>query len=220
MHPVLIICVILAGVAVIVWIANTMEKNRISALEAVAQELGLDFIDKPGKDFAHHIGKTRLFNQGRSRRATNVMQGEANGVAVSIFGYWYTTGHGKRSHTHSQTVICFHSEQMNLPDFELRPEHLFHKIGSAFGYNDIDFASHPTFSKKYLLRGPNEEAIRDLFEPEKLEFFENLGKPLVSIEAEASRLIFYRAGKRLKPGYIRDFMEEGFRVYGLFRAQS
>ena len=32
-------------------------------------------------------------------------------------------------------------------------------------------------------------------------------------------MIFYRAGKRLKPEQIRGFMEEGFRVYGEFKRE-
>ena len=34
----------------------------------------------------------------------------------------------------AQTVIWFRSPQLSLPGFVMRPEHVFHKIGSAFGY--------------------------------------------------------------------------------------
>ena len=86
MHVGLIIGAIVAGVVAIIWVAHVMEKKRTAELEAVATDLGLDFIDKPGKDFASTFGKMYLFNQGHSRTATNVMQGEANGVAIAIFG--------------------------------------------------------------------------------------------------------------------------------------
>jgi hypothetical protein len=36
-------------------------------------------------------------------------------------------------------------------------------IVSAFGYQDIDFGNRPTFSSKYLLRGPDEPSVRNLF---------------------------------------------------------
>lgn len=53
-----------------------------------------------------------------------------------------------------------------------RPEHTFHKIISAFGYQDIDFGNRPTFSSKYLLRGPDEQGIRNLFIDALLGFYE------------------------------------------------
>ncbi len=220
MHVGLIIGAIVAGVVAIIWVAHVMEKKRTAELEAVATDLGLDFIDKPGKDFASTFGKMYLFNQGHSRTATNVMQGEANGVAIAIFGYRYTTGGGKHQHTHSQTVISFQSEHLDVPEFELRPEKVFHKIGFVFGYKDIDFDSHPVFSKQYLLRGPNEDAIRDLFDAARLEFFEDFGRNRVGVEAKGNRLIFYRPDKRVKPEQIRDLLEEGFHVYSQFKTKS
>ncbi|MEC9473853.1 MAG: hypothetical protein VX584_04130, partial [Actinomycetota bacterium] len=64
------------------------------------------------------------------------------------------------------------AEDLQLPTFVIRPENLFHKIGSTFGYQDIDFDAHPTFSKRYLLRGPDEEAIRNTFTDEFLSSYE------------------------------------------------
>jgi hypothetical protein len=46
-----------------------------------------------------------------------------------------------------------------MPHFALRPEKAWHKIGSWFGHQDIDFDSHPRFSSTYLLRGGDESAI-------------------------------------------------------------
>jgi hypothetical protein len=63
-------------------------------------------------------------------------------------------------------VISFQSSLLSLPEFELRSENMFHKIGKAFGCQDINFESHPEFSKRYLLRGADEEAVRTFFTPE------------------------------------------------------
>ena len=95
---------------------------------------------------------------------------------------------------------------------------MFHKIGQAFGFQDIDCDSHPDFSKQYLLRGPDEPAIRALFTSEVLAAFESLHR--VSVEASGDRLIFYRARKRIDPDDIQSFMEERFRVFELFRASA
>ena len=141
--------------------------------------------------------------------------GQTEDIELAIFGYRYTTGGGKHQHTHQQTVISFQSPHLSLPEFELRPESFLHKIGKVFGFEDVNFDSHPLFSKRYLLRGSDEAAIRDVFTSELLEYFE--AQDGVSIEASRNGLIYYRAGKRIKPTDVRPFMEEGFRVYGILK---
>ena len=48
--------------------------------------------------------------------------------------------------------------------------------------SDINFSSHLEFSRKYQLGGEDETAVRQLFHPEVLEFFESQGRG-VSVEA-------------------------------------
>ena len=211
----LLIIGILAVVGVILVVAHRFEKARSKQFQAVADELGLQFYPNGDTAIQNAIGQLRLFNQGHGRKTRNMLSGRTEDVDIAIFGYRYKTGGGKHQQTHQQTVISFRSPQLSLPEFELRPEHMFHKIGQAFGYKDIDFDSNPVFSKRYILRGQNEAAIRDLFTPEILAFFDV--QKGVSIEATNDRLIYYRASKRIKPEKVRSFMEEGFRIYVLFR---
>ena len=215
MELALVIIGILAVVGVIILVAHKFEKARSEKLKAVADQLGLQFHLDGDIAVRNAIGQLRLFNQGHGRKTRNMLSGRTEDVDVAIFGYRYKTGSGKHQHTHQQTVISFQSPHLSLPEFELRPEHVFHKIGQAFGYKDIDIASHPEFSKRYVLRGQNEAAIREMFTPELLEFLES--QKGVSIEAPNNQLIYYRAGKRIKPENVRSFMEEGFRVYVLLK---
>jgi len=97
----------------------------------------------------------------------------------------------------------------------LRPEGLMHKIGSLFGYQDIDFDSHPNFSKHYLLRGSDEEAIRELFDDDLLSFFETQEK--VCVEADGHDLIIYRQRKRIEPDTVQEFLREGFGIFARLR---
>ena len=135
---------------------------------------------------------------------------------VFVFDYRYTTGGGNNSHTWRQTVILFESDQMQLPKFALRPENVFHKIGQVFGYQDIDFHSHPEFSKRYLLRGESEGDIREIFSSEVRSFYETDGK--LSTEAAGKQLIHYRAGKRVDPEKLTDLIREGVKVLTLLRS--
>lgn len=123
-----------------------------------------------------------------------------------IFDYKYTTGDGEDSKDHRQTVAVFQLAGKTLPGFLLKPENLLHKIGSVFGYKDIDFEESPEFSRRYLLRGDDEKAVRSLFKPWVLSFFEQ--KPGWSVEGRGPWLVIYRQDKRLNPERFREFWNE------------
>ena len=151
---------------------------------------------------------------------TNVLHGDSEQLGygeefeVRTLDFTYQSGKG----TISQTVICFRSSQLSLPDFSMRPEYFFHKIGSKLGYQDIDFESHPTaveFSKKYLLRGKDEQTIRALFTDTVLTFFA-AHPDKVCVEGSDDQLIWYQPGKIIEPEDIPAFMKEGFEVFRLF----
>ena len=144
-----------------------------------------------------------------------MLHGVTEHVDVAIFGYEYMTRVGQHTSTAKQNVIYFRSPALNLPEFALRPENLFDKIGDVFGGQDIDFESHPKFSKSYSLRGSDEQKVRETFTDEVLSFFEN--QTGISTEGGGDQLIFYRAGKRIDPDQVSSFKQEGFRVFELFK---
>ena len=75
----------------------------------------------------------------------------------------------------------------------MRPENLGDKIVGWFRGNDIDFDTHPEFSKRFLLNGEDETAVRNLFTPQVMEYFE--AKKTLSAEAIGQTLLIYRQGK-------------------------
>ena len=189
-------------------------KKRTEQFALISAELKLNFFPKGSTSLFERLKAFHLFSKGRSRKIKNLMEGEANKVELAIFDYQYTTGGGENSHTYRQSILFFRSPKLHLPDFSLRPENVFHKIGGAFGYKDIDFVTHPIFSKSYLLRGDDEVSIRGLFNNELLNFIQSQQK--ISIEGSGDQLIFYRNKNRVKPEEVESFMEEGFQVFGQF----
>jgi hypothetical protein len=192
-----------------------LDKKRRIALQQTASQLGFDFRpDASAASVLSGVGGLDLFSLGRSPQVGNLIEGTAEGVHISLFDYQYTTGSGKNRSTHRQTVLLFRVEDAVLPPFSLRPENLFHKLGSALGYQDIDFGSNPKFSASYLLRGPEEPAIRQLFTPAALEFFEN--QPQCCVEAIGRYLILFRHHHLVKPENIPPFLETGLDVLSAF----
>jgi hypothetical protein len=186
-------------------------------MRAVADQLGLPFY--PGGDhLLPALAHFKLFSQGSARHIKNLLHGVTDDVEVGIFDYQYTTGGGQHSQTFFQSVVAFRSPRLNLPDFALRPENVFHRIGQVLGYQDIDFESRPDFSKAFLLRGSDEARIREVFDDEVLEFFE--GTTGVCVEGGGDQLIYCRSSKKVEPANTRSFMDDGFKVYLLFRSSA
>tara|TARA_A100001037_G_scaffold292775_1_gene308524 strand:- start:508 stop:1179 length:672 start_codon:yes stop_codon:yes gene_type:complete len=211
---VIIIVFIIFFVGLLILVFWRMGKKRTEQFALISAELKLNFFPKGSTSLFERLKPFHLFSKGWSRKIKNLMEGEAHKVELAIFDYQYTTHGGQHPQTHRQSLLFIRSPKLNLPDFSLRPENVFHKIGSAFGDKDIDFETHPIFSKSYLLRGDNEVTIRGLFNNELLNFIQSQQK--ISIEGSGDQLIFYRHKNRLKPEEVESFMEEGFQVLDQF----
>jgi hypothetical protein len=208
---------LLVVVAVIAYVYCRRERKRTEALRQLAEEWQFDFTPKDDGGLLNELAgwNSYLFSLGRGRAVYNVLRGRASGLEMAIFDYDYHTGGGKTRHDYCQTVVAFRFDGPPLPAFALRPENVWHKIGHQFGYQDIDFDGYPTFSSRYLLRGPNEAAVRAAFTDRVLSFYE--GTQGLSAEAGGDWLLHYRHGRRVEAERIRPFLEEGFQVLAAFR---
>jgi hypothetical protein len=209
---------ILGAVAlmVVIVVVNLLRaKKRTEQFRQIGKQLNLPFFSEGDNSLVVSLEHLHLFSRGRSKRIRNMLHGESSGVELAIFDYRYTVGHGKNARTYHQSVISFRSPMLSLTPFEMQPESVFHKLGGLFGFKDIDFDSHPEFSKKYLLRGEDEARVRELFTPAALSFFESRKK--VCVEGGGDQLGFYSQKKRIKPSETREFMQEGLQIFALFR---
>jgi hypothetical protein len=206
----------LALMGLIVYLGYLAEKKRTEALRAVADELGFEFHPGGDKVLQGWLDDFHLFSRGHSKKLANVLRGRTRDLDVAVFDYKYTVGSGKNARTYRTSVACFTAAGMNLPEFGLRPADFWLRLGvSVFGYQDINFDSHPHFSKYYILRGPDEGAIREVFIPEVLDHFD--AEPGLSTEAAGDVLLVYRHAHRIDPTQVRTFLEDGFAVLALFR---
>jgi hypothetical protein len=197
-----------ALIAASIVLANIQARRRRQALQLLAQQIGLIY---QGDDWAQmpspQLG-TALFNQGSGRRFANIMTGNYGGFRLDIFDYRYTVGGGKSSQTWAQTVAVF-TQNRQLPLFELRPEGFFDRVGDVFLHNDIDFDSYPVFSRRYLLRGPEQEKIRALFSSALIALFEGLAaEDKWHVEGNGNSLIFYRSNVTVDEAQIVSFREQ------------
>lgn len=208
--PWLLAPVIILAITWIVLASRRRERKRTEELQYLATAMDCTFEAAGDVESLRAIGDLPLFQRGHSKRVKNVMTARADADGAKFLDYQYTTGSGKNQHTSAQTVALFPRGVPSLPELVLAPENVFHKIGQAFGYKDIDFDSAPEFSTSYLLRGPDETAIRAAFHPDTLSFFaQHAGW---TVEARNGTAAIYRAGKRCNPADMRTFIEDARRV--------
>jgi hypothetical protein len=179
-------------------------RKRTRELTEVAQQVGFIFV---GNNWSGPPRSSQYNTSLLSRthgKFHDAMTGSTTGLSIGLFDYTYPAG--KSSIT--QTLASF-SQELELPPFELRPEGVLDRIGDSLVHNDIDFDSHPDFSRRYLLRSPNEADTRKLFTPSVLTYIEQLpADKKWHIEGTDMTLIVYRGGGPVSPSEMPSFLEE------------
>ncbi len=188
-------------VAVIITVSVIYGRKRTRELTEVAQRIGFQFVGKGAGPTFPLQPRVSMLQRTRGRFG-NVMTGSSGGLQISLFDYTYPAG--KTSVT--QTVASFSGSQQ-LPPFALRPENFFDRIGDAIVHNDIDFDSNPEFSRRYLLKSPDEAGTRRLFNPSLLTSLEQI-QANWCVEGTGPLIIVYHGGRTVSPYDLPAFLEE------------
>jgi hypothetical protein len=217
------VCLIVSGIAVvglsIFALAAYLDHQRTQAIKQIAEKMGLQFKGEGQAGLIASLGHLDLFSKGRSKQARNLIFGDTEEVKLYLFDYYYTTGSGKNSSRHSQTVAYFQAPDMRLPQFTLQPESFLHWVAESLGFQDIDFETHPDFSKKFVLKGPEEQQVRELFRPQLLEYFEQQAPDQLSVQGAGDQLVVFVANQKQSPTGLKSFMDKCFGVYAAIRGE-
>ncbi|HSK18926.1 MAG TPA: hypothetical protein VK912_07285 [Longimicrobiales bacterium] len=202
---------VVTGVFVLV---KRAERERTAALQAAAVRLGWTWRGEVPSTAIPDLDRFELFTQGRRRTLTNLITSPAGDPRALLFDYAYTTGGGNSQSRHNQTVFYAVSDGMQLPRFSLRPQHFFHSIAKAFGYQDIDLEKRPTFSDMFVLRGDDEAAVRTVFDDAVAEFFESHAG--VCAAGVGRELLYWRPDRRASGADVQAFVTEGMELADRF----
>jgi len=220
---VLTIALVLITLAIISWAVlwqKRRDRLRREDIQTTAEALGLAFQPVGDAAFQNRVALFNLFDKGHSKKILNIVVGEVPDLEIVIFDYHYSVGAGKNQRNYRRAVALIESADLNVPVFTIRPENMFDRLGSIIGLQDIDFVSHPLFSKMFLLKGENEVEIREFFNDSVLSLLEK--KPKVCIEASSGKMIFYYATKPPKDNQVRALFSEALEVHTVLadRAQE
>jgi len=199
--------------------AHYAAKKRAEAISAIAPRMGFTYRDKV-KNLRDEYSHLNLFSRGHSHRAINFLHGEKNGVQVNITDYHFTTGSGKNSHHHAQTICIIIDPALNLPNFFVRRENkFFDYLGKIFGGQDINFNEDERFSSAFVLQGKSEAETRSLFNSRVRDSFAKFAGSNAQIEGQGDSVIVHR-GVILKPEEISGLLKDTFDIYNAFKARD
>ena len=200
------------------WVYNAWSgKKRRETLQQTAMELGYNFRPE-AKDFSDSLQNSSpfgIFGKGRNRKAYNILRGQRRDAQVAVFDYRYTTGGGRSSQTHYQTLVLFTLSEARLTPFNLKPRGFFDKIAARFGRREVRLEVTPEFSRRYQVTGDDEWAIRRVFSTAVVALLEQQGN--LCCEASADQLLVYRPDKRVKPEDLRTFIDSATQLLDLMR---
>ncbi|MDF1845158.1 MAG: hypothetical protein P1U77_27420 [Rubripirellula sp.] len=169
-----------------------------------------EFLDNSAKEISQ-------VSEGRDQIIFNVLTGRVGGLDVTLFDCEYTTGsRGTNSTQNVQTVIRLQCDELELPKFTLTRQVLLHNLAMGFGLQDINFDSHPSFSKQYLLRGANENAVRELFTSRVLEFYEQRSR--FGTLPDGDCFFLWQDQTRIRVKDLDASLKQGIELAGLFKA--
>lgn len=208
---ILIVSGVITGIVLIVVLAIVASvraaRKRREALAETAAFMGYSY-EESDDSFPGRYQQFEIFTKGHAKRATNILKGKTLQAEACVLDYRYTTGGGKSSSTHYQTVCLLRSPDLKLPRFELRRELGFvDRIVEAFTGQDIDFEEDPEFSKKIALRGESVDAVRRLFRPEVRAHFLRYADRYYQFEGRDNTLLV-NCGTLVKPAEMRDLLVE------------
>lgn len=217
--PILLVAGTAVLVGVILFVTTRRRRARDEAVRAWTARHGWTRGEAdPGDLFRTHLFSTRR----RGGKCRNVHALRSDGLQQLLFEYSFLENTGNSTHRVRQTVLAMRRDEPGAeerwPAFELRPEKFGDRVASVFGKGDIDFDHRPEFSRKMLLRGEDEPAIRRLFDATRMRFFEQ--NAAWSVESDGEWLVVYRARHECKPDEMDAFVTDARRIRDLLRPRS
>ena len=198
--------------------ASFKQEKRDKLFKAWALQNGWEYSGADNDDILWFDDKDnyRLFKLGTfSKELYSMAQRPFENGKIYLFDYYYEKGKYPYSTDIKTTCLRIWSPAFALPYFALYPEGFFSSIGEMFGYNDIDFPTHPNFSARYKLSGKDEAGIRDLFPPKVIDCFDRM--PDVCIDGGGQSIYIYRLDHLEPIETLNRFVSEKINVLNVLR---
>ena len=188
--------VIIGGAYAIWHFISQHDKKRTQSMRELANQLHMKFYENGVDGWEAKFSHFKFFQQGEERRMYNTLEGKVDDTSLLIFDYNYgiRRNQGRRAEgimSHKVTVVLLDTHTLSLPAFEMQPLVQQHKMLRATSSDDFVFEDTPAFSEKYYLTADDSQAVRNLFDRQKMNFF--ISSPAFSIEGRGTQLLFHNS---------------------------
>ena len=187
--------------------------KRAEQLSKLASKLEMKFYDKDEFGLRKRLGQFHLFRSNGTKKITNFFLKEDvwKSSKVAVFDLEIMADDETMTEF-NQTVFFVESKELSLPEFFIRPEEFFDKVGKFLRLtSEIEFEEHPEFCKNYWVEGEEESLVKKMVTDDFARFF-SIEKNW-QLEGMNYFMIFYQKGKLLKPEAIEDFYQKGIQLF-------
>lgn len=164
-----VILLFVAGIALVAfigWLQWSVAKKRREEFFQVATSLGLTYA--PKDPFHTDDLPFALFRRGEGRGVENVMWGEAAGIRVRLFDFYYyetstdSKGHSSRSYHRFSCVLG--EIDADCPHLTLAREGVLSRLADHLGFRDIEFESEE-FNAAWQIKSDDRRFASALIDP-------------------------------------------------------
>ena len=194
--------------------------NRQKRLRNLATEQGYLFSSQINWNTTY-LKKFHFFEIRPIERKINCLNGifEDKDVSWEIADITFNEGKAFTAETFNTTAMVLKLNR-NLPLFTLEKERsyekLFDRVIAFTGYRDIGFEMYANFSKKFVVMGSDEDALRVLFTEDVIRFFED--HQISHIESNGEALLVFNKLKLARTDETIEFIDYGEELASLFSA--
>jgi hypothetical protein len=185
--------------------------SRTVELEDAGRVLRFVLLGQPPAEEAAALALLPFLGGRRRGNVANYLLRVEGGEKLAVFDF----GYGRGSRRHAETVATLESARLSLPPFALRPERTIDRLIPTIGRQDIDFEGAPAFSRRYFLRGDDEDAVRSLFTARRLAALEQ-HEPC-AVAAAGARILYFEPDHLVWPGAFDAFVTRAGKIFDLFR---
>lgn len=216
---------VLSGLAIlaVLWVLvdTKLKKIRADTWQAFGSRLGLQY--RANDDSIRDtLPDFHLFDRGEQRVFNNVLSGKLGDVPILAVDYAYVPEKGRAGPPVEITLVLLTSEAIDLPHFLIRPQSGWleyvglllgggvpnlEEFGTFFGGDDTDFEDDPEFSRRFILRGADTDAIRALFDGNLRQHFADIDREELFCEGLGGRLLYY-TNRALDSAELQEFIDE------------
>jgi hypothetical protein len=203
------------SIGLIMWRMTVSDQRRTKTLRLIATEMGFRMVD----DKTVYSFESPLFhvgNKGRNRMF-NAMEGTVAGLRTVLFdlSYEYDQGGDDGNTTVTHSVAAFSLPNTELPVFSIARSN----FNLRRARNKISFEVSPELSKRFIVIGNQQAAIRELLHP---DFLINLVSAnqleRLVIEGAGPWLIVYKPGNKVSAEQWKSFLAETTHIATTFTA--